>query len=120
MAMTQGNDPRNFTEVRGRLEEIVHDIRDKDLSLEKSLDLYEEAIRLGNLCSDLIDKTDFSAEELSALEAASAEDQPDTADEAATDPEGIDAPAPEDVADVPVDGDVDASVSDAAPMDTAD
>lgn len=68
---TQGNDPRNFAQVRGRLEEIVTEVRSKDLSLEKSLDLYEEAIRLGNLCSDLIDKTDFSAEELAALEMAS-------------------------------------------------
>lgn len=67
MGTTQGNDPRNFTEVRSRLEQIVTDVRSRDLSLEKSLDLYEEAIRLGNLCSDLVDKTDFSAEEVAAL-----------------------------------------------------
>ena len=46
--------------------------------LEKALDLYEEAIRLGNSCADLIDTTDFSLEE---LEMVSGEASP--ADEAA-------------------------------------
>ena len=35
-----------FSEVRARLDEIVTQVRKKDLSLEKSLDLYEEAIKL--------------------------------------------------------------------------
>lgn len=61
------NEPRTFAEVRTRLEDIVIEVRSKDLSLERSLDLYEEAIHLGSLCSDLIDKTNFSPEETEAL-----------------------------------------------------
>lgn len=45
----------SFTELRARLDEIVVEVRDKDLPLEKSLDLYEEAIKLGNRCAELID-----------------------------------------------------------------
>jgi exodeoxyribonuclease VII small subunit len=60
---------RTFAEARSRLEEIVGLVKDKNLPLEKSLDLYEEAIELGNRCSDLIDDTDFSADEIAAFEA---------------------------------------------------
>lgn len=56
-----------FSEVRKRLDEIVVEVRKKDLPLEKSLDLYEEAIKLGNKCAELVDKADYSEEE--ALEA---------------------------------------------------
>lgn len=55
-----------FSEVRARLDEIVAEVRKKDLSLEKSLDLYEEAIKLGNRAAELVDKPDFSDEELLA------------------------------------------------------
>ena len=41
----------SFSEVRARLDEIVTEVRKRDLSLEKSLDLYEEAIKLGNRLS---------------------------------------------------------------------
>ena len=47
-------DYNTFGEVRARLDEIVSEVRKKDLSLEKSLDLYEEAIKLGNRCAELI------------------------------------------------------------------
>ena len=57
-----------FSEVRARLDEIVVEVRKKDLSLEKSLDLYEEAIALGNRCAELVDKPDFTAEEARAAE----------------------------------------------------
>jgi hypothetical protein len=48
------------------MEEIVSAVRSKDLPLEKSLDLYEEALDLGNRCIELLDSTDFSDEELQA------------------------------------------------------
>lgn len=54
----------SYSEVRARLDEIVTEVRKKDLSLEKSLDLYEEAIKLGNRAAELVDKPEFSAEEL--------------------------------------------------------
>lgn len=60
------NETQTFTEVRARLEEIVGQVRSKDISLEKSLDLFDEAIRLGNNCFELIDRVDFSPEEVAA------------------------------------------------------
>ncbi|MGN0073235.1 MAG: exodeoxyribonuclease VII small subunit [Coriobacteriales bacterium] len=54
----------SFSEVRARLDEIVTEVRKKELSLEKSLDLYEEAIKLGNRAAELVDKPEFSPEEL--------------------------------------------------------
>lgn len=54
----------SYSRTRERLEEIVTQIKAKDIPLEKSLDLYEEALRLGSSCAEQIDQTDFSAEEL--------------------------------------------------------
>jgi len=54
----------SFNKTRERLEEIVTQIKAKDLPLEKSLDLYEEALRLGSECAEMIDRTDFSVDEL--------------------------------------------------------
>ncbi|MDR2957380.1 MAG: exodeoxyribonuclease VII small subunit [Coriobacteriales bacterium] len=60
-------DSSSYGRVRERLEEIVVQIRSKDVPLEKSLDLYEEALRLGSLAAEMIDNTDFSEAELAAL-----------------------------------------------------
>ena len=54
----------SFSRSRERLEEIVTQIKAKDMPLEKSLDLYEEALQLGSACAEMIDRTDFSADEL--------------------------------------------------------
>lgn len=54
------SDERSTFEVtRARLEDIVLHVRRKDVSLEQSLDLLEEAVRLVNQCNDLIDQTSF-------------------------------------------------------------
>ncbi|KAF0209163.1 MAG: exodeoxyribonuclease VII small subunit [Actinomycetota bacterium] len=50
-----------FEAARVRLEEIASLARKKDTSLEKSLDLLEEGVRLANICTDLVDHTDLSA-----------------------------------------------------------
>ena len=42
-----------------RLEEIVTQVRSKDISLEKSLDLLEEGVRLANTCTELSDHTEW-------------------------------------------------------------
>ena len=49
----------NFATARSRLEEIVTQVRKKDTSLEKSLDLLEEGVRLANACTELIDNADW-------------------------------------------------------------
>ena len=56
----------SYGRLRDRLEEIVEQVRSKDVPLEKSLDLYEEALRLGSLAAEMIDHTDFSQSELLA------------------------------------------------------
>jgi len=50
-----------FEQARLRLEEIASEVRKKDTSLEKSLDLLEEGVRLANICTDLVDHTDIGA-----------------------------------------------------------
>lgn len=51
----------SFSTARVRLEEIVSQVRKKDTSLEKSLDLLEEGVRLANACTELIDHADWNA-----------------------------------------------------------
>lgn len=51
-----------------RLEEIVAQVRAKDVPLAQCLDLYEEAIELGTQAAALIDRTDFSFSELEAAD----------------------------------------------------
>lgn len=54
----------SYSQQKERLEEIVVQIRAKDLPLEKSLDLYDEALSIGSRCVDLLEQTDFTADEL--------------------------------------------------------
>ena len=54
-------DSYSFAQARVRLEEIVAQVRKKDVSLEKSLDLLEEGVRLANQCTELIDRADWEA-----------------------------------------------------------
>jgi exodeoxyribonuclease VII small subunit len=53
----------SFSTAKSRLDEIVTQVRKKDTSLEKSLDLLEEGVRLANACTELIDHADWTAGE---------------------------------------------------------
>jgi exodeoxyribonuclease VII small subunit len=66
----------SFSTARTRLDAIVTQVRKKDTSLEKSLDLLEEGVRLANACTELIDHADWVAAEATppeAVETAEAE-----------------------------------------------
>jgi len=63
----------SFSTARTRLEEIVSQVRKKDTSLEKSLDLLEEGVRLANACTELIDHQDWVG--TTPLEAAGEESE---------------------------------------------
>jgi len=64
-----------FDQIANRLDEIIGQVRDKDTSLERSLDLFDEAIALGSKAVDLVDTTDFTPEEEALLrESDSAQD----------------------------------------------
>lgn len=81
----------NFTTARARLDEIVTQVRKKDMSLEASLDLLEEGVRLANQCTELIDHVDWAEAQASfevASDAAPAEDEPESASEGVTDAVG--------------------------------
>lgn len=87
---------QTFGEITERLDDIVAQVRDKDVSLERSLDLFDEAIALGSKAVGLVDATDFSPEEEARLAEEPSGDAPapetgegDAADGAA----GDDAPA---------------------------
>ncbi len=59
----------SFAATRARLDDIVAQVRKKDTSLEASLDLLEEGVRLANQCTDLIDRADWDAGETVVAEA---------------------------------------------------
>ena len=58
---------KNFDQIVTRMEEIVGQVRDKDTSLERSLDLFDEALSLGSKAVGLVDTTDFSPAELERM-----------------------------------------------------
>ena len=64
---------QTFDQIAGRLDEIVADVRSKDTSLERSLDLFDEAIELGSRAVDLVDKVDFTEEESARIAEAGSE-----------------------------------------------
>lgn len=79
-----------FSQAKARLEEIVSQVRKKDTSLEKSLDLLEEGVRLANRCTELIDQADWDAAAVGAGDETEAEN-PDSA----TDGRGVTEPESE-------------------------
>jgi exodeoxyribonuclease VII small subunit len=75
---------RTFEQTHTRLEEILVQVRKKDTSLEQSLELLEEGVRLANLCNELIDKSSWeaprAAEESDSEGGAAVEAVPDAAE----------------------------------------
>ncbi len=67
---------KTFDQISARLDEIVGQVRDKDTSLERSLDLFDEAIALGSKAVDLVDTTDFTPEEEARLRDAAPQNKP--------------------------------------------
>ena len=68
---------RTFDDITERLDEIIATVRSKDTSLERSLDLFDEAIELGSKAVDMVDSFELSpreAEMLDEQEAAAAND----------------------------------------------
>lgn len=76
MAEEQG-----FTQARARLDEIVTQVRKKDTSLEQSLDLLEEGVRLANQCTELVDHAEWKPADSDLAEPAPEADAPTSRDE---------------------------------------
>jgi exodeoxyribonuclease VII small subunit len=82
----------SFSTARTRLEEIVTQVRKKDTSLEKSLDLLEEGVRLANACTELIDHADWvAAEDAIQAEGGVSETAGEAAPDAAEAEDAVDA-----------------------------
>jgi len=55
-AAPEAAEPNDYAKAKEQLDAIVGQVRHKDVSLEKSLDLLEEGVRLANRCTELIDR----------------------------------------------------------------
>ena len=82
MAKPDVSQYQSYDQITRRLDDIVGAVRDRDVSLERSLDLFDEAIALGSKAVELVDATDFSPEEKAML-----------ADEGAPSEKAVDKPA---------------------------
>lgn len=51
-----------------RLEEIVKSLDEEEISLEKSLTLYQEGIKLSKECDDILKNAELKVQELSEAE----------------------------------------------------
>lgn len=92
MAKIDTSEYQSFDQITARLDLIVDQVRDKNVSLEHSLDLFDEAITLGSKAVNMVDTTEFTPEEEERLvqaqvagDASNAEDVTEaTADEQAS------------------------------------
>jgi len=57
--MNDSEEYLDFKQALERLNEIVSLVRKKELGLEESIDLLEEGVRLANVCTENIDKTQW-------------------------------------------------------------
>lgn len=62
--MTEGT----FDDITARLDEIIAQVRSKETSLERSLDLFDEAIELGSRAVDMVDSFKLSPREADMLD----------------------------------------------------
>ena len=85
MAKIDTSEYQSFDQITARLDSIVDQVRDKNVSLEHSLDLFDEAIALGSKAVNMVDTTEFTPEEEERLiQAQAAGDATDVTDAAAT------------------------------------
>ena len=78
MAKIDTSEYQSFDQITARLDSIVDQVRDKNVSLEHSLDLFDEAIALGSKAVNMVDTTEFTPEEEERL--VQAQTAGDTAD----------------------------------------
>lgn len=82
-----------FEDITARLDEIITTVRSKDTSLERSLDLFDEAIKLGSKAVELVDSFDMSPTEAAMIEEAQESDAAPGSESGATDVAADGAPA---------------------------
>lgn len=70
---------QDFDQISERLSEIVGLVRDRDVSLERSLDLFDEAIALGSKAVEMVDTAPVGPSEQQEAQQADAAEPPATA-----------------------------------------
>ncbi|MCC5941321.1 MAG: exodeoxyribonuclease VII small subunit [Balneolaceae bacterium] len=53
-----------FEDALEKLESIVEKLSDQDISLEKSVELYEEGLRLSKICTDTLEQATLKIEQI--------------------------------------------------------
>lgn len=61
----KNEDQPNFEEALARLESIVKELEDESISLEKSINLYEEGIKLSRICTQTLEEAELRIEKVS-------------------------------------------------------
>ena len=85
----------SFEDITGRMDEIIAAVRSKDTSLERSLDLFDEAIALGSHAVELVDSFDLSPSESAQLEASEMAEAGGEPDAAAPEPDAAEGKEPQ-------------------------
>lgn len=98
MAKIDTSEYQSFDQITARLDSIVDQVRDKNVSLEHSLDLFDEAIALGSKAVNMVDTTEFTPEEEERLVQAQAAEEASN-EEAASDEQTSDEQAEASAAD---------------------
>lgn len=71
MAKVDISQYKTFGDITTRLDDIVRQVRDKDVSLDRSLDLFDEAIALGSKAVDMVDTSEPTQAERNKADGAS-------------------------------------------------
>jgi exodeoxyribonuclease VII small subunit len=54
----------SFEEALEKLEEIVEELNNDDITLEKSVELYEKGLELSKICSETLDQATLKIEQI--------------------------------------------------------
>lgn len=73
--MMSPEEREDFVTIRNRLDEISKAVDDDDISLDHALDLYDEAVKLGQKASEILEQINASEIAAAQASAASAEAQ---------------------------------------------
>ena len=56
---------QSFEEALARLKEIVNELEDESISLEDSIELFEEGIQLSKFCTETLEQAELRIEKVS-------------------------------------------------------
>lgn len=59
MSSTKDKESLSFEEALSRLEQIVDELEDESITLDKSIKLYEEGIALSSMCTEALEEAEL-------------------------------------------------------------